>query len=110
MRLAYKVWIEHNGKVFGEGPYTLLKGVEETGSLNKAASRIGMSYNQAWRLIKAIEGRLGYPLIHRRVGGAAGGGSEVTPQGRLLMERYSFFREGLKEQLEQLFQKHFGQE
>ncbi|MFZ5652076.1 MAG: winged helix-turn-helix domain-containing protein [Bacillota bacterium] len=108
MRLVFKVWIEHNGKAFGEGPYALLKGVVDTGSLNKAASRIGMSYNQAWRLIKSIEGRLGYPLIQSRVGGAAGGGSEVTPQGRILMEKYSFFREEVKENLEMLFQKHFG--
>lgn len=109
MRLAYKVWIENNGKAFGDGPYALLKGVEETGSLSQSASRIGMSYNKAWRLIKTIEDRIGYPLIHGRAGGASGGGSELTPQGRLLIEKYSFFRKDVKEHLEEIFQKHFGQ-
>lgn len=108
MRLVFKVWLEHNGKAFGEGPYALLKGVADTGSLNKAASRMGMSYNQAWRLIKSIEARLGYPLIQSRAGGVAGGGSEVTPRGRILMEKYKFFREEVKENLGTLFQKHFG--
>lgn len=50
MRLAYKIWLDNNGKAFGEGPYELLTRVERTGSLNRAAAEMGMSYNKAWRL------------------------------------------------------------
>lgn len=108
MRVAYKLWIDNNGKAFGEGPYDLLRGIDENGSLRKAAAEIGMSYNQAWRLIRAIEGRLGFPLIHRQAGGASGGGSEVTAEGRQLMNAYGAFRDDARNALEQLFIKHFG--
>lgn len=107
MRLANKIWLEQNGKVFGEGPYRLLVRVERTGSLNKAAAEIGMSYNKAWQLMRTIEGRLGFPLLERRAGGVSGGGSEVTPQARQLMRRYSALREELETILELLFAKHF---
>lgn len=109
MRLAYKVWIDNNGKAFGEGPYDLLKGIEQTGSLRKSAAEIGMSYNQAWRLIRAMEGRLGFPLIRCQAGGSMGGGSEITAEGRRLMDAYGAFREDARSALEQLFGKYFGQ-
>jgi len=109
MRIAKKVWLHQNGKAFGDGPYDLLLGIERLGSLRKAASEIGMSYYQAWRLIQSIEGRLGFSLIERQVGGTSGGGSTVTPEGRMLMVRYKAFREELTVVLEQLYEKHFGQ-
>ncbi|MEW6426281.1 MAG: LysR family transcriptional regulator [Bacillota bacterium] len=107
MRLAYKIWLDNNGKAFGEGPYELLARVEKTGSLNRAAAEMRMSYNKAWRLIRALEGRLGFPLLVRQVGGTAGGGSQVTPQGRRLMERYGALREDVQNTLAQLYEKHF---
>lgn len=108
MRLAYKIWLDNNGKAFGEGPYELLLRVEKTGSLSSAAAEIGMSYNKAWRLIRTIEGRLGYPLLERKVGGVSGGGSELTAQACQLMQRYANFREEVKESLEKIYLKHFG--
>jgi len=108
MRMIYKIWLDQNGKAFGEGPYHLLTGIGRTGSLRKAASEMGMSYNQAWRLIKAIEIRLGFQLIERQVGGSSGGGSRVTPEGVRLLETYRVFRQEAGEALEFLFKKHFG--
>ena len=35
--LRYKLWLEKDGKAFGEGPYQLLAGILETGSLSNAA-------------------------------------------------------------------------
>jgi len=107
MHLAYKLWLEQNGKAFGEGPYDLLKRVERTGSLRRAAEEIHMSYNQAWRLLRALEGRLGFSLLERQVGGASGGGSVVTPEARALMERYAAFRDEAEKALAGLFARHF---
>ncbi len=107
MRLAYKIWLDNNGKAFGEGPYELLLRVEQTGSLSRASAELGMSYNKAWRLMRTLEKRLGFSLLERRAGGASGGGSAVTPQARLLMRRYSSLRDDVSDAMEKLFAKHF---
>ena len=46
MRLLYKIWLDHRGRAFGDGPARLLDGVEEWGSLRKAAT-VGSSVRSA---------------------------------------------------------------
>jgi molybdate transport system regulatory protein len=108
MRVAYKVWLDNNGKAFGEGPYQLLKLIQKTGSLNQAAVELNMSYRKAWMTIKSIETKLGFPLLERKVGGIAGGGSHLTEQGLSLMGHYELFRAEVKSALETIYSKHFG--
>ena len=108
VRLAYKIWLDNNGKAFGDGPYDLLSRVEQNGSLSKAAAEIGMSYNKAWRLIRALEGRLGLPLLKCKAGGASGGGSEITFQARQLMKQYRALKEEVENTLELMYAKHFS--
>jgi len=108
MKIAYKVWLDNNGKAFGDGPYELLRKVEETKSLHQAANQMGMAYSKAWRLIKTLEERLGFALLERRVGGKSGGGSEVTPKAKKLMNHYERFRKDVKMALEKIYQKHFS--
>ena len=109
MRVVYKVWLDENGKVFGDGPFELLKRVEQTDSLHQAAHQMGMSYSKAWCLIRSLEQRLGYHLIERKVGGTSGGGSWITPEARTLMNQYERFRKEVERTLERLYQKHFGE-
>ncbi|MDP2970188.1 MAG: LysR family transcriptional regulator [Deltaproteobacteria bacterium] len=108
MKLAYKLWLDSNGKAFGDGPYELLKRVKKTNSLRQAAFQMSMSYSKAWRLIRTLEQRLGFPLLERKVGGHSGGGSRVTPQARTLMQKYGRFRKDVKEALERIYQRHFA--
>jgi len=108
MKIGYKVWLDNNGKAFGDGPYELLRRVEEKISLHQAANQMGMSYSKAWRLIRTLEERLGFALIERKVGGQSGGGSQVTPKGKDLMNHYERFRRDVEKGLEKIFQKHFG--
>ncbi|NLW07138.1 MAG: LysR family transcriptional regulator, partial [Clostridia bacterium] len=75
MKLRYKIWLENDGKVFGDGPYDLLSRVDKLGSLRAAAREINMSYSQAWELVNGLEQRLGFKLLRREVGGSRGGGS-----------------------------------
>ena len=107
MKVAYKIWIDQDGKAFGDGPYELLKGVEETASLHKVADQMGMAYSKAWKLIRTMEQRLGFSLLDRKVGGQSGGGSKITPQAKEFMQCYDRFREEAKEALEEIYQKHF---
>ena len=108
MKIGFKVWLDNNGKAFGDGPYELLRRVEVTRSLHQAANQMGMSYSKAWRLIQTLEQRLGFALIERKVGGQSGGGSQVTPRGKDLINHYGQFRRDVKKGLEKIYRKHFS--
>ncbi|MBU1054628.1 MAG: LysR family transcriptional regulator [Proteobacteria bacterium] len=107
MKLSYKLWLDNDGKVFGEGPCNLLRSIEKTGSLHQGAKEMGISYRKAWNLLRDIESRLGFALIDRRAGGTSGGGSKITIAGRTLLERYETFCQEAEEKLQEAFNKHF---
>lgn len=108
VRLSYKLWLEYRGRAFGDGPARLLDGVEQWGSLRKAAQELGMSYNKAWRILHAAEERLGFALLDRAVGGSLGGGSHLTAEAQDLMRRYRAAVADAEEALGAVFQKHFA--
>ena len=108
MKIMYKVWLDCDGKAFGEGPDRLLQRVETTGSLHKAAAEMKMSYRKAWLMLRAMEQRLGFPLLERKVGGVSGGGSQLTPAAREIMKRYEAFRKEVEGTLQEIYTRHFG--
>ena len=85
-----KIWIEdENGKVvFGSGRLRILNAIEEHGSILAAAKALGMSYRAVWGKLRATEERLGQPLLRKQTGGAHGGGSQLTPFAKTLVERF----------------------
>jgi len=107
MKAAIRLWLDQDGKAFGDGPYELLKRVEATGSLHKAAAQMGMAYSKAWKLLRMIEQRLGFMLLEREVGGRSGGGSRITPRAKELMSSYAVFRKEAQEAVNRIFQKRF---
>ncbi|MFZ5641969.1 MAG: winged helix-turn-helix domain-containing protein [Bacillota bacterium] len=96
-RPASKLWLEKNGTAFGEGLYNLLYLVEKTGSISAAALEMGMSYRTAWGKIRAIEKAWGVRLVDTRVGGKAGGGSGITQEAYLIMDRLREFRQQVED-------------
>ncbi len=108
MRLMYKIWLDYRGRAFGDGPARLLDGVEQWGSLRRAAQELGMSYNKAWRILHAAEQRLGFALLDRSVGGSLGGGSHLTPEAQDLVRRYRAVSTEAEEVLDAVFQRHFA--
>jgi molybdate transport system regulatory protein len=104
----YKIWLDYRGRAFGDGPARLLDGVEQWGSLRKAAQELGMSYNKAWRILHAAEERLGFPLLDRSVGGSLGGGSHLTSEAQDLMTRYRAVAKEAEHALETVFERHFA--
>ena len=108
MKVAYKIWLDHHGKAFGEGPHELLKRVEKTNSLHEAAHQMDMSYSKAWKLIHSMEKNLGFSLLDKKVGGLYGGGSHVTLKGKNLMKRYERFEKDARNAIEKAYQRHFG--
>jgi molybdate transport system regulatory protein len=93
-----KLWFENeNGYVFGEGAFRLLTKIQECGTLKNSAIELGMSYRHAWGTIKRIESRIGRPLLKTRKGGRMPGGSELTIEAKLLMDKYFQAEKSLKE-------------
>lgn len=109
MEVKVKTWIENNGQVvFGEGRKELLQLIEKTGSLNKAAKELQMSYRAAWGKIKDTEKRLGFPLLTTQTGGAAGGGSRLTDRARKWLEAFSRLEETLNKSAQHEFDTLFS--
>ena len=106
---GYRIWLEQNGtRVFGPGTHQLLLRVKECGSLSRAARELGMSYTKAWHMVQKVEQRLGVILLDRHTGGADGGGSSLTEEAALLLERFDACAHEADLMLNDLFAKHFA--
>lgn len=110
MKVRYKVWLEtRQGRpLFGDGIFVLLATVGEACSLAEAARATGMSYRNAWGKIRKVEKRLGCKLIASTSGGAGGGRTELTSEGRRLVAQYAAFRADVDRAVRALFLQHFG--
>ena len=86
---SVRILDDENNRLFGPGPYRLLKGIQKHGSLRAAAMDMGLAYSKAFRIIKQTEAFAGAPLITREIGGKGGGGSRLSPLGEELIRRYT---------------------
>jgi len=64
----------------------LLEAVERSGSISAAANAMGIQYRLAWNRIHEMEERLGLPLVQTTVGGKGGGGAQLTPEARIIVQ------------------------
>lgn len=104
-----KIWIEDGGKlVLSDYRVRLLRLIDETGSLAEAAAQMQLSYRRAWGKLKEIEANLGVRLVESAAGGAGGGGSRLTPDGRRYVEMYDRFRRASEQALNIEFGRIFG--
>ena len=88
MKIKSKIWLEKkNNLFFGSGRALILRTVTETGSINKAAKKLDMSYRRIWSYIHSAEERLGRPLLTKSRGGKGGGGAILTDYARDLLEK-----------------------
>ena len=96
-------------KVFFDGRAAmLLRLIDETRSVRLACQRMQMSYSSGWNVIRTLESQLSRTLIRRSQGGAGGGRSCLTGDGKLLLERYDAFSEALRDQAAALFDDYFA--
>lgn len=85
-KIKSRIWIETNNNVLlGEGRMSLLKAIEKTGSLSKAAKTLKMSYKKAWHLIDTVNKAAKKPVTISNIGGKGGGGAKLTPYGKSLV-------------------------
>ena len=105
-KIKSRIWIEtENHILLGEGRVNLLKGIEETGSLSKAAKSIGMSYKKAWSLIDAVNRRAEKPVTTSSIGGKGGGGATLTPYGKSSVDAFETINKNCWEFLDEQISK-----
>lgn len=93
MEIKYKIWLQNKGEVIaGNGKINLLKMIDELGSIQKAAEKMGLSYRHAWGMIQKMERRTGFKLVKTAVGGKEGGGANLTLRGQELVRRFLALR------------------
>ena len=90
---------------FGPG-----KCIEETGSMQEACTKMGLSYSKAAKMMKKAEKQLGFKLLERRIGGSGGGGSKLTEEGRELLKKYRELTRRVQEDADRVFAEVFGTE
>ncbi len=111
-RIRVKIWVEDESSrtVFGEGRLKVLQTVQELGSLHAAAKVLGMSYRAVWGRIRHTEERLGVQLLTRNVGGASGGGSQLTEVALALMDEYRRLQAEIADRARERFDEGLGKE
>ncbi len=88
------LWIECKGeRFFGPGRAELLSAIAETGSISKAAKKMGMSYKKAWEMVDALNTLTARPVVIPQAGGDKGGGSILTAEALQLIEYHRQLRE-----------------
>ena len=68
-------------------PIELLQKLDQTGSINRAAKAVGISYKAAWQRLEQLNNIVPYPLLNKQTGGSGGGGSTLTEEGRNLLKQ-----------------------
>ena len=103
-----KIWFEDDSGevIFGLGRLKMLEAIDRHGSIQAAAKELKMSYRALWGRITATENRMGRQLLTRNVGGASGGGSQLTPFARELLEKFRHIHGEVIRESDRLFEKN----
>lgn len=86
LKLKSSQWIvnSHNRIIMAEGRMHLLEAIVATGSINRAAKSMGMSYKSAWSKIRSTEAHLQSKIVHSD----KARGTRLTAAGQELLQKY----------------------
>ncbi|MEZ0231649.1 MAG: winged helix-turn-helix domain-containing protein [Methylophilaceae bacterium] len=89
MTAKLKIRISHGSfTAIGPGKADLLEAINDCGSISAAAKKMNMSYRRAWELVDAMNRCFQEPLVATSLGGAHGGGAQVTTFGFHILKCY----------------------
>ena len=91
-----------NGFAINPRIIVLLKEIDQSGSLNAAVQKIGMSYSYAWNLLNKPGCQMNKPLFISKKAGNGGGIAQLTPAGKQLIKHCK----QLEYDFEKFFEKH----
>lgn len=98
-------WVEGELRLAGsldKRMIALLKAIDQTGSLNRAAKQVGLSYKGAWQIIERANNGAPKMLVSTAVGGSKGGGTCLTDTGRALLTLFNRLEQKHQEFLAEL--------
>jgi len=97
IRFHYKIWMEDiaGTGILGDGKWKMLKLIEEKGSMKAACDELGYTYRRTWGNLKKIEDFFGFALLEKHRGGADGGNTQLTPEGKKLVKAFDRFHASL---------------
>ena len=105
-KVESRIWISSNSVMFlGRGRVDLLQEIDRLGSIAKAAEAMEMSYKKAWKLIKSMNEASPSPLLEKKIGGNGGGGSELTEEGKRVIELFNQLEKDQQDLLNERFKK-----
>ncbi len=107
--LDYRLWLKtiSNEGIMGEGCFSLLLEIKNSGSLKEAAEKLEVSYRKAWGIIRKSENMLGFKLVDKQRGGKDGGHSFLTEEGANLMQAYQELKDDIDESIKKVTKKFF---
>jgi molybdate transport system regulatory protein len=108
LRLRSRHWIinQKGDIIMGEGRKEILENIRKTGSINKTAVIMKMSYKGVWGKIKATERHLNMKLVNtdrRR-------GSYLTGEAEKLLQKYAILKQRCTEADDRIFEEIFLKE
>ncbi len=105
---AVGVRFDRKEPFFGDDTAILLEHVSVNPSLSRACRAAGVSYSKGWKSIKIAESQFGFPILDSFIGGATGGGSNLTDEGKALLTTYRAFKTKVERFAEIEFHRHFS--
>ncbi|MBN2032130.1 MAG: LysR family transcriptional regulator [Deltaproteobacteria bacterium] len=105
LALRSRHWIinEKGDIIIGEGRSEILENIEKTGSLNRTAKIMKMSYKGVWSKIKVTENYLKVRLVATD----KTRGSSLTQEGKELLEKYHILKAKCLEADDKIFRRVF---
>jgi len=100
-------WVEGELRLVGtldSRMIDLLRAIDQSGSINKAAKQVGLSYKGAWQMIERANNLAPKVLITTTTGGSKGGGTCLTAAGQSLLRLFTRREQQHAEFLQQLNQ------
>lgn len=109
MQVKVKIWIEDENQnlIFGGGKTEVLELIEQTGSISKAASKVGMNYKKAWNHIKILEEHIEDDLVLTHKGQGELSGTSLTPKAKELIDLYKTLQNDIKKYADDRFEELF---
>ncbi|MDO5446119.1 MAG: NTP transferase domain-containing protein [Eubacteriales bacterium] len=107
VRPLVSVTIARETSFFDSKAAMLLQLIDETDSVSTACQRMQISYSAGWNTLRNLETQMKKTMVERSQGGAGGGKSILTEDGRDFLRRYKEYEAAIREVAAEQFPRYF---